>query len=167
MPESRQQAATDLETLAIECARLVHDLKCEDVVVLDVRELSQVTKYIVIGTGTSDRQIRSVAKDVVDLGVEHGHNAFRSNLERSTTWAIVDFVDLTVHLFEANTRAFYDLESLWGEAPHIPWAREGRGRRGPGAAMTMRHRTPQAEESVPADVDASSSSGDEDEDRMG
>ena len=131
-PQS-SQTATDLQSFAVECARLAHDLRCEDVVVLDVRDLSQVTRFVVIGTGTSDRQIRSVAKDILDLGGEHGHDAFRTNIERSTTWAIVDFVDVTVHLFEANTRAFYDLESLWGEAPHVPWARsEGERGAGPG-----------------------------------
>lgn len=127
---------TDLEAFAIEAARLMADLKCEDVVVMDVRELSQVTKYVVVGTGTSERQLRSVAKSVMELGEEHGHEPFRSNLERSTTWAIVDFVDCTVHLFEANARAFYDLESLWGEAPRVEWTRSGvdggrLGHRGP------------------------------------
>lgn len=110
---------------AIEAARLVHDDKCEQVVVLDVRNLSQVTDYIVIGSGTSDRQMKSVLDHVEELGEESGLPAFRSNTDAGATWLLIDFIDVVVHLFEPNTRAHYDLEMLWGDAPRLAWERPG------------------------------------------
>ena len=121
--EREQPKLADAITLAIESARLMSDLKCEDVVVLDVRGVSQVTNFVVVGTGTSDRQMYSVADDLVELGERIGHQAFRTSYERSTSWAIVDFVDVTAHLFEANARAYYDLEGLWGDGARVDWRR--------------------------------------------
>jgi ribosome-associated protein len=114
-----------VRSFALDIARLLSDDKCQDVLVLDVRELSQVSDYLVIATGTSDRQIRSVIQHVLDLGEERGNPAFGSLKDESCTWVIADFVDIVVHLFEPNTRAFYDLEMLWGDAPRLVWEREG------------------------------------------
>ncbi|MFG0331165.1 MAG: ribosome silencing factor [Phycisphaerales bacterium] len=115
---------TDAREFAVEVAQLMSDLKCEDVIVLDVRGLSQVTNFVIIGTGTSERQMRSVGEDIGELGQDHGHDVFRANQDRSSNWVIVDFVDVTAHLFEPNSRAFYDLEHLWADAPRIQWRRE-------------------------------------------
>jgi ribosome-associated protein len=108
---------------AIEAARLVRDDKCEDVLLLDVRELSQVTDFIIIASGTSDRQMHSVLRHVEELGKSRGIPSFRSSADDRSTWLLIDFVDLVVHLFEPNTRAHYDLEMLWGDAPRIAWER--------------------------------------------
>lgn len=108
---------------AIQIARLLADSRCEDVIALDVQGQSQVTDFVVIGTGTSERQMWSVGAEVANLGKESGHAVFRHNSERASTWTIVDFVDVTVHLFEPNTRAFYDLEHLWPDAVRLNWRR--------------------------------------------
>lgn len=107
----------------VEVARLLHDDKCTDVAVLDVRNLSQVTNYIVIGSGTSDRQMRSVLQHVEDLGKKRGFPAWKSDADEQGKWLLLDSVDVVVHLFEPNTRAHYDLEMLWGDAPRIAWER--------------------------------------------
>lgn len=120
---------TEARAFAIEAARALDDDKCTDVTLLDVRGLSQVTDYIVIGSGTSDRQMRSVLKNVVELGGRMGHPAMRSSGDERATWVLADFVHVVVHLFEPNTRAYYDLETLWGDAPTIEWARAGRAPR--------------------------------------
>ena len=125
MTNETTAAAIDPRKFAIEAARLLADTKCEDVLALDVRGLSQVTSYVVIATGTSDRQMSSVSQDIVELGQATGHPVFRMNRERSCTWTVVDFVDVTVHLFEPNARAFYDLEHLWNDADSVPWKRNG------------------------------------------
>ncbi|MFZ4575544.1 MAG: ribosome silencing factor [Phycisphaerales bacterium] len=118
-------SANQAEALAfaIESARLVRDDKCEDVVLLDVRQLSQVTDFIIVGSGTSDRQMGSVLKHVEDLGKTRGFSAFRTTTDDRSTWLLADFVDVVVHLFEPNIRAHYDLEALWGDAPRIEWER--------------------------------------------
>lgn len=108
---------------AVEAARLLKDDRCEDIKLLDVRGLSQVCDYLIIGSGTSDRQIRSTGDDVKDLASKMGCPVFRRNEDGATTWLVLDCVDVVVHLFEPNTRAHYDLEMLWGDAPRVSWER--------------------------------------------
>jgi len=114
----------DLE-FAVEAARLLHDRRCTDVTLLDLRGLSEVTNFVLIGTGTSDRQMKSVAEELRDFGEERGEATFARDRDPAATWIVVDFVNLIVHLFEPNQRAYYDLESLWGDAPRLPWRRPG------------------------------------------
>ncbi|MBT8486801.1 MAG: ribosome silencing factor [Phycisphaerales bacterium] len=113
-----------LRDFAVEAARLLADRRCEDVRLLDVRGLSQVCDYVLIGSGTSDRQMKSLAGELEDLGATHAHNCFRSSRDVSATWIVVDFVDLVTHLFEPGQRAYYDLESLWSDAPDVAWQRD-------------------------------------------
>lgn len=112
---------------------MLADDKCNEVVLLDVRGLSQVTDYIVIGSGTSDRQMRSALADVEHLGAEHGFPVFRSSADDRATWLLADFVDVVVHVFEPNARAHYDLEMLWGDATRVRWQRRSREGRSPAA----------------------------------
>src|SRR5688572_13959430 len=115
---------------ALAAAQSLADDKCEDVIVLDVRELSQVTDFIVIGTGTSDRQMHSALSSIEVIGRAQGFPVFRSSDDDRATWLLADFVDVVVHVFEPNTRAHYDLEMLWGDALRVPWTRsEPRPRR--------------------------------------
>ena len=108
---------------AVEVARLLHDSHCEDVLIYDVRGLSEVTDFILIASGTSDRQIKSVGGYVNDLAREHGIERFGSDRDEASTWLVLDYVELMIHLFEPATRAHYDLEMMWGDAPQIPWQR--------------------------------------------
>ena len=108
---------------AVEAARLAHDDKCGHVLVLDVTDLSQVTDYLVIASGTSDRQMATVLQHIMELGKEHGVSPFGRHTDTSSMWFLADFVDVVVHLFEPNARAHYDLEMLWGDAARIAWQR--------------------------------------------
>ena len=110
--------------LAIEAARIASDSHCEDVVVLDLRGISPVTDYFVIATGTSSRQMRSVADDVAIFGKSIGQPVWHKAGMDSSQWVLLDFVDLVVHLFDEQARGYYDLELMWGEAPHVEWSRE-------------------------------------------
>jgi len=124
-----QEEEQRLRTFALEAARLLADRHCEDVRLLDVSSLSQVCNYVLIASGTSDRQMKSVAHELEDLGNEHENPCFRSNKDSGVTWIVVDFIDLVTHLFEPNQRAYYDLEGLWSDAPRIHWRREESGNR--------------------------------------
>jgi ribosome-associated protein len=85
--------------------------------------MSQVCDYLLIGSGTSERQMKSVAAELEDLA-ENSHVAvFRRAQDLSRTWVVIDFVDVVAHLFEPNQRAFYDLETLWEDARMIDWRR--------------------------------------------
>lgn len=113
------------KTFAIEAARLCADRKCDDVMVIDVRGKSQVCHFVVLASGTSARQMRSVSREIEELGDEHDHRAYRRSADEAGTWVVLDCVDVVVHLFEPEQRAYYDLESLWSDAPRVPWRREG------------------------------------------
>ncbi len=123
MPVSSQTQKKELRDFAIEAARLISDRHCEDVRLLDVRGLSQVCDYVLIGSGTSDRQMKSLAEELDDLGAEYDMPMLHKDVDTATTWVVVDFIDLVTHLFEPAKRAFYDLESLWSDAEAVPWAR--------------------------------------------
>jgi ribosome-associated protein len=112
-----------VRAFALDAARMLSDNKCQDIVLLDVTSLSQMSDYLVIASGTSDRQMRSSADDVAELAAKHGNSAFRKDVDDRTTWIVVDFVDVVVHIFEPNTRAHYDLEMLWQDAPRVEWER--------------------------------------------
>lgn len=111
------------QEFAIEAARLLHDDKCTEVVLLDVRGRSQVTDFIVIGTGTSDRQMHSVLMHAKDMGEKLGFPAWRVDTDERGMWLLLDAAGVVIHLFEPNTRAHYDLETLWGDAPRLEWER--------------------------------------------
>lgn len=120
-PEPSSDATRDF---AIEAARLLADRKCEDVRLFDVRGLSQVSDFLLVASGTSDRQMKSVAHEVADEAKVRGIAVFRQNADAGNTWVVIDLVDLVVHLFEPQTRLFYDLESLWDDAERIDWRRD-------------------------------------------
>lgn len=109
--------------VAVEIARVLHDDKCSDIVVLDVTGLSHVSDYLVIASGTSDRQMQSSGADAGQAAAKLGYQAYRRSTDDRTTWVLVDCVDVVIHIFEPNTRAHYDLEMLWGDAPRIEWER--------------------------------------------
>ena len=139
-PANPARNAGDVErarAFAIEAARICRDDKCEDVVLLDVRGLSQITDFLVIASGTSDRQMRSVLNHIEDLGKDRKFPVVRSSADDRGTWLLADFVDVVVHLFEPNTRAHYDLEMLWGDAGRMNWQREGAQRDPPGRPRTV------------------------------
>lgn len=111
------------EEFAVEAARMMHDDKCTDVVVIDVRGRSPMADFLVIGSGTSDRQMKSVLLHLEELGSKLKFPTRRVNQDERATWLLADFFDVVAHLFEPNTRAHYDLEMLWGDAPRLAWER--------------------------------------------
>ena len=123
MPVSSQTQKKELRDFAIDAARLIADRHCADVRLLDVRGLSQVCDYVLIGSGTSDRQMKSLAEELDDLGAEHDMPMLHKDADTATTWVVVDFIDLVTHLFEPAKRAFYDLEGLWSDAEAVAWKR--------------------------------------------
>jgi len=121
--------------VALAAAEGLDEARCEDITVIDVRGLSQVTDYIVIASGTSDRQMRTAADKAQEAVEALGVETFRSARDPSSTWIVLDFVDVVVHVFEPATRAHYDLEMLWGDGPRVPWSPR---KAGAGPAPTSR-----------------------------
>ena len=105
-------------------ARLALDRHCSDIVVLDLRRLSPVTDFFVIATGTSDRQMTSLAHEMDDFAADRfAAPAFSIGGLPQATWVLIDCIDVVVHLFDAEHRSYYDLEMLWGDAPKTRWKR--------------------------------------------
>jgi ribosome-associated protein len=107
------------------CVEAARGKKAEDVLVLDLRGLSDFTDYFVICHGSSDRQVLAIAEAVEErlseeLGVKAGHVEGR----RTGDWILLDYIDFVVHVFHRDKRAFYALERLWGDAPQIDVAAE-------------------------------------------
>lgn len=95
----------------------IEDRKGIRTVVLDLRGLSNATDYFVVASGTSDTHVRGLADGVVQSLQRSGHPAHHVEGLQAGRWVLLDFVDVVVHLFHPETRAFYQLERLWQDAP--------------------------------------------------
>ena len=107
------------KAFVIAAAKLAGQRHCTDVIALDMRKVSQVTDYFLILTGTSDRQMRSVADEITDMAKTKDLRLFgRAGYEQGK-WVLLDFVDVVVHVFDTQSRKYYDLELLWGDAKKL------------------------------------------------
>lgn len=97
----------------------IEDRKGEQIVVLDLRGLSDATDFFVIASGTSDAHVRGLADGVVTALTAAGYPANHVEGLPSGRWVLLDFVDVVVHLFHPESRAFYRLERLWQDAPAL------------------------------------------------
>ena len=91
----------------------LEDAKARDIVVLDVRKISDFTDYMVIATGTSNRHVQSTADKVVDALRAHGVRTVGVEGGRTGDWVLIDFGDAVVHVMRPAVRDFYNLEKLW------------------------------------------------------
>lgn len=92
------------------------DKKAEDIAVLDIRKMSAISDYFVICTGNSDPHVRAIADNVLDQLEAHKQKCFHKEGLQESKWVLLDFSDVIVHVFYHETRKFYNLERLWGEA---------------------------------------------------
>ncbi len=106
---------------AVEIARLAANTRCTNVVILDVRGLSPVTDFMVLATGTSPRQMRTVTDEAGEYGEQHRFTPLTQSGLQGEMWMLIDFVDVVMHVFNPEARAFYDLDSLWGDAARVEW----------------------------------------------
>ena len=100
----------ELKQLAVNA---LEDLKAEDITVLDVRDKTTVTDWLVIATGSSSRHVKSVANNVVVEAKNAGETPLGSEGEVEGEWVLVDLGDVIVHIMQRQVRDYYDLESLW------------------------------------------------------
>jgi ribosome-associated protein len=110
----------DSRKLALLCRELADNKKAENIVILDVRELSSVTDYFVIAAGTSEPHLRAIMDEIIDRLREDCDlrpNAIDGTLRAA--WVVVDYFDVIVHVMRQDVRERYDLETLWGDAPRV------------------------------------------------
>jgi len=108
------------EGIAATVAELAADRKALDIVQLDVRGMVSYADYFLICTGRSDRQARAI-HDAIHLGMKSTHGLLPRRVEGVTEsrWILLDYLDVVVHIFTPETREYYRLEQLWGEAPAL------------------------------------------------
>ena len=105
--------------LAEAIAAAVLDRKAADLAILDLRNVSSVTDYFVICTGRSDVHVRAICDRVEEkLAAENERPVARDGVAHGR-WALLDYGDVVVHVFQPESRAFYDLERLWSHAPRF------------------------------------------------
>ncbi|HEX2088369.1 MAG TPA: ribosome silencing factor [Actinomycetota bacterium] len=121
---------TDSGELARLAARAASSKQGEATVILDLRDLLTITDYFVITSGTSDRQVKTVAEEIVRAMKEHGTRPVREEGDAQAGWILLDFVDFVVHVFRQEERDYYRLENLWGDAPRVSWEEEAKASSG-------------------------------------
>ncbi len=114
-------AARSLE-LAIAAARTVDENRGRDIVVLDVRHLTQIFDYFVIATGTSRRHLHAISEEVDrKLEKEMGDRRLGREGYTDSRWILQDYGNVVIHLFDEETRRYFSLEDLWAEGTRMAW----------------------------------------------
>lgn len=117
----------DSRKLALLCREFADNKKAEDIEILDVRELSSVTDYFVIVSGTSEPHLRAIVDEITGkLREEHHLRPRAVDGTLHTAWVVLDYFDVIVHVMRQDVRERYDLETLWGDAPKVKPKRSAR-----------------------------------------
>ena len=105
----------ELEAMKLAVIEALEDVKGFDITVMDVRKLTSMTSYMIISSATSSRQAKALADNVREKLKEKGVNIRGTEGEKEGEWVLVDLNDIVVHVMVPATRAYYNLEQLWGE----------------------------------------------------
>ncbi len=105
------------------CARIAADNKARDVIVLDMRGITPLYDFFVLATGTSRRQIHTLAEEIDAALRAEGDKRRGIEGYEASRWVVQDYGDVVVHVFDPDTRGYYGLEELWADAPHLDWER--------------------------------------------
>jgi ribosome-associated protein len=115
----KEEVSDATKAFALASAKVAAGRHCSDITVLDLRGKSPATDYFVIATGTSDRQMRTVADEICEAAREQGLQRFGRAGYEQARWILLDFVDVVIHIFDSEYRNYYDLELLWGDADRL------------------------------------------------
>ena len=119
---AEKKIVNDTETsheLAKMIAELALEKKAEDIVVMDVSKIAGFTNYFVIATGNSNTHVKGMADYIEDELSHYKVKVWHKEGYINLKWILMDYVDVVVHLFDAETREYYDLETLWADAEKI------------------------------------------------
>jgi ribosome-associated protein len=101
-------------------AAIAQDKLAEDVVILDMRPVCVFTDFFVVASGRNTRQTKGIFDDIHER-MKHDHRLLPRAIDgdREADWIVADYLDVVVHVFTPETRAFYRLEDLWGDVPNV------------------------------------------------
>jgi ribosome-associated protein len=118
-------STTTSSALAVRAAHLALDRKANDVVVLGLARVTDVTDFFVIASGTSDTHVRAIAEHVIEELKKEGSPVHHVEGLAQGRWVLLDYVDFVVHVFHPALRQFYQLERLWSDAELVPVENQG------------------------------------------
>ncbi|MEC1179863.1 ribosome silencing factor [Metasolibacillus meyeri] len=107
------------ETLLQLAYKAADDKHAEDIVVLNMGNISLLADYFIICHGNSDRQVQAIARELQEKAHENGYEVKRMEGFDTARWVLVDLGDVVAHVFHKDERAYYNLERLWGDAPQL------------------------------------------------
>ena len=99
-----------LSTLVVDA---LEEVKAKDITVLDVRDMTKVTDYMVVASGTSNRHVKALIENVTEKAKAAGHRPIGVEGEDGGEWVLLDLQDALVHVMQPKVREFYNLEKLW------------------------------------------------------
>ncbi len=113
--------AIESKEKAIEAAKACFDKKAKDIVILELKGLTVIADYFVICTGDSTTQVKAIMDNVEDeLRKKYGERPGKIEGQANARWVLMDYKDVIIHVFETETRDYYELEKFWLDAPRIP-----------------------------------------------
>lgn len=104
------------------CAQAADSKKAFDILILDLRGLTFITDYFVICSGSNVTQVGAIADGIMQSLAKAGVHPSHVEGEHEASWVLMDYGDVVVHIFDEQTRAYYRLEKLWGDAPRVALA---------------------------------------------
>ena len=106
-------------------AQAAAEKKADDIVVLDVGDIISITEAFVLVSGANVRQVRSIVEEIeLTLKITDDESPRAVEGMGDASWVLMDYGDVIVHVFLAETRAFYDLDNLWSDATRVDWSPE-------------------------------------------
>jgi len=111
-------AGSALHSVTI-AAQAADDIKGQDIVALQVRDLTTIADYFLLVTATSSTQVQAIHQSIDEAMSKHGREPLHVEGKTEGHWILMDYADVIIHIFLADQRAFYGLERLWGDAPQV------------------------------------------------
>ncbi len=102
------------------CAEAADNKKAFDILILDLRSLTYITDYFVICSASNTTQVGAISDGIGEALAKAGVHPSHVEGETEANWVLMDYGDIVVHIFDEQTRVYYSLEKLWGDAPRIP-----------------------------------------------
>lgn len=113
------ERVTDMNEIVKLIYKALDDKKAEDIKVIDIRNISVMADYFVVASGDNQNQLLAMQNEVDKVLYEHGIHAKQVEGNRSSTWILMDYEDVIVHLFSQEDRLFYNLERIWQDGIQI------------------------------------------------
>ncbi|MCT2537629.1 ribosome silencing factor [Aquibacillus koreensis] len=117
----------DSKQLANIAAKACDDKRGEDIVILDMQDVSLIADYFLICQGSSERQVQAIAREIKEQAEENEITIKRLEGFEQARWILVDLGDVVCHVFHKDERHYYNLERLWGDAPQVEFSFEQEG----------------------------------------